>query len=202
VLHNPPVEKIPENNVRTGFLEKDDYDRLLAELPEYLKLALVIAYHTGCRLGEVMSLRWPDINLQGGEIIIRAENAKSKKHRVLPIYGEMSDALKHQREERDEKYPDLEWVFHDGGGKRLSTFYKAWRSACDRAKLDGQLFHDLRRSAVRNMVRAGIPEKIAMAISGHRTRHIFDRYNIVTDKDLAAAGAQMTRYLADQSTSK
>jgi integrase len=201
VLHNPPVEKIPENNVRTGFLEKDDYDRLLAELPPYLTLALVIAYHTGCRLGEVMSLRWPDINLQGGEIIVRAENAKNKKHRVLPIYGEMNDALKHQREERDEKYPRLEWVFHDGGGKRLRTFYKAWRSACDRAKLDGQLFHDLRRSAVRNMVRAGIPEKIAMAISGHRTRHVFDRYNIVTDKDLAAAGEQMTRYLADQRTS-
>jgi integrase len=147
-----------------------------------------------------MSLRWPDINLQGGEIIIRAENAKNKKHRVLPIYGEMNDALRHQREERDAKYPGLEWVFHDGGGKRLRTFYKAWRSACDRAKLGGQLFHDLRRSAVRNMVRAGIPEKIAMAISGHRTRHIFDRYNIVTDKDLAAAGEQMTRYLAGAST--
>ena len=118
-----------------------------------------------------MSLRWPDINLQGGEIIIRAENAMSKKHRVLPIYGEMNDALKHQETERDEKYAGLEWVFHDGGGQRLRTFYKAWRSVCDRAKLDGQLFHDLRRSAVRNMVRAGIPEKIAMAISGHRTRH-------------------------------
>lgn len=202
VLHNPPVEKIPENNVRTGFLEKPDYDRLLAELPSYLKLALVIAYHTGCRLGEVMSLQWPDINLTSAEIIIRAEHAKNKKHRVLPIYGDMTDALQRQRCERDEKYPSLVWVFHDGNGKQLRTFYKAWRSACDRAKLDGSLFHDLRRSAVRNMVRAGIPEKIAMAISGHRTRHVFDRYNIVTDKDLAAAAQQMTKYLAGQTDSK
>jgi integrase len=202
VLHNPHVEKIPEDNVRTGFLEIADYKKLLAELPPYLKLALVIAYHTGCRLGEVMALRWQDVNLAGKEITIRAEKAKNKRHRTLPIYGEMTDAIRQQRAERDEKYPRLEWVFHDGGGNRLLTFYKAWKSGCDRAKLDGQLFHDLRRSAVRNMVRAGIPEKIAMAISGHRTRHVFDRYNIVTDKDLAAAAEQMTRYLSAPSSAK
>lgn len=194
--HNPPIEKIPENNVRTGFLEKADYDRLLAELPSYLKLPLVLAYHTGCRLGEVMSLQWSDINLVAGEILIRAEHAKSKNHRILPIYGDMTGYLQHQKAEHDEKYPRLKSVVHDGSGNRLHTFYKAWKSACDRAKLDGRLFHDLRRSAVRNMVRAGIPEKVAMAISGHRTRHVFDRYNIVTDKDLAAAAKQMTRYLA------
>ncbi|HLH38185.1 MAG TPA: site-specific integrase [Bryobacteraceae bacterium] len=192
-MPHPPLE------LRTGFLEKPDYDRLLSELPSYLTLALVIAYHTGCRLGEVMSLQWRDINLASGEIIIRAEHAKNKKHRVLPVYGDMTEALKKQKAGRDDKYPTLDWVFHDGNGNRLRTFYKAWRSACDRAKLGGSLFHDLRRSAVRNMVRAGIPEKIAMAISGHRTRHVFDRYNIVTDKDLAAAAQQMTRYLAGES---
>jgi integrase len=74
----------------------------------------------------------------------------------------MLDAIKRQKAERDEKYPDLDWVFHDGTGLRLKTFYKAWASACERAKLNGQLFHDLRRSAVRNMIRAGIPEKLAL----------------------------------------
>src|ERR1019366_4730374 len=99
--------------------------------------------------------------------------AGGKRHRTLPIYGDMKSALESQKQEREEKYPALEWVFHDGCGQRLRTFYKAWNSACRRAKLSGQLFHDLRRSAVRNMVRAGIPEKVAMAISGHRTRHVF-----------------------------
>ena len=101
-----------------------------------------------------------------------------------------------------EKYPDLEWVFQGGTGKRLKTFYKAWDSSCNRAKMKGQLFHDLRRSAVRNMIRNGIPENLAMAISGHKTRHVFDRYNIVVDKDLANAGAKLTQYLAQQPARK
>lgn len=204
VLHNPPITKLPENNVRTGFLDKADYDRLLGELPDYLKLALVIAYHTGCRLGEVMSLQWADVNLKGQQptFTIQAENAKNKHHRMLPIYGDMVAAMKKQKAARDKEYPKLGWVFHDGTGERLKTFYKAWTSACERAKLSGQLFHDLRRSAVRNMVRAGIPEKLAMELSGHRTRHVFDRYNITTDKDLSDAGEKLTQYLAGQGPGK
>ena len=106
------------------------------------------------------------------------------------------------RNGRDEKYPNLEQVFHDGTVKQLKTFYKAWAAACERAGMNGQLFHDLRRSGVRNTVRAGIPEKIAMAISGHKTRSVFDRYNIVVDKDLAHAGAMLTQYLAGQAEAK
>jgi integrase len=200
VNHKPQIDKLPELNTRTGFLEKADYERLLAELPAYLKLALVIGYHTGCRLGELMSLRWVDVNLDSKEpaFIIRAEVAKNNCHRIVPVYGDMLPALLRQKAQRDEKYPTLEYVFHDSTGQRLRTFYKAWASACQRAKLDGQLFHDLRRSAVRNMIRAKIPENIAMAISGHKTRHVFDRYNIITEKDLVDAGAKLTQYLATQ----
>ena len=85
---------------------------------------------------------------------------------------------------------------------KLESFRKAWASGCKRAGVAGLLFHDLRRSAVRNLVNAGVPEKVCMSISGHKTRAIFDRYHIVNDKDRANAARKLEVFFKDQPTAE
>ena len=114
---------------------------------------------------------------------------------MIPIFGDMIAILEMQRAERDELYPECRWVFHRVR-KRILDFRHAWEEACTRAGVPALHFHDLRRSAVRNMVRAGIPEKIAMQISGHKTRAIFDRYNIVSERDLTEAAQKMELFFS------
>jgi integrase len=76
-------------------------------------------------------------------------------------------------------------------GTRIKNFRKAWATACRRAGCPGMLKHDFRRTAVRNLVNDGTPEKVAMTITGHKTRSVFDRYHIVAPADLRAAAARI-----------
>ncbi len=83
-------------------------------------------------------------------------------------------------------------------GSGISVVKTAWNKARERAQVPGLLVHDLRRTAVRNMIRAGIPEKQAMRISGHKSRSIFDRYNITDERDIQIAGQKLARHLEEK----
>jgi integrase len=84
------------------------------------------------------------------------------------------------------------WIFHRKG-KPIGDFRKAWATACKKAGVPGRILHDFRRTAVRNLVRAGVPERVAMQMTGHKTRSVFDRYNIVSEEDLMEAAKRLDR---------
>jgi integrase len=201
IKHDPPlvaravyIPTLAEDNVRAGFLSHERYVELRNELPEDLRPLFVVGYHTGARLGGLLNLRWRQVDLKAGRITLDPGTTKNKHGRTLPIYGEMQQWLAMQKELQQQQCPACEFVFQREGS-RVGEFYKSWRSACRRAGVAGLLFHDLRRTAVRNMVRAGISEKIAMKISGHKSRSVFDRYDIVNERDLVDASAKLDRYL-------
>lgn len=191
----PKVDAVPkfpmvrENNARQGFIEPGQYEALLAAMPEELKPLLVVGYHTGCRVSELLGLRWEQVDLE--DAVIRLYETKNGEPRTIPIYGDMVKCLGDLRERTPKRCP---WVFHRAG-KRILDFRHGWAKATDAAGLSGLLFHDLRRSAVRNMRRAGITESVAMRISGHKTRAVFERYNIVDEADLRDAGEKLTEFL-------
>lgn len=190
----PHFPMLQEAAARKGFLEHRDYVKLRQELPEHLRPVLAVGYYTGMRLGEIIALRWDWVSLMDGEIRLPGDATKSKKPRTVPLAPEPLKMLQIVRE----KDPTAERVFLDGDGKPVQTFYKAWRSATKRAGLKGLLFHDLRRTGVRNLVRAGVPQSVAMKISGHKTREVFDRYDIVSNDDLRDAAERLDSYLKGQ----
>ena len=90
------------------------------------------------------------------------------------------------------KQPD-DFVLTRKNGRPVGDFRGSWATATAKANVAGLLFHDLRRTAIRNMIRAGAPERVAMQISGHKTRSIFDRYNIVSQADIRDAVAKLSQ---------
>jgi integrase len=185
----PHIQKLKENNVRKGFFEHHDFLALRIALPSYLRGFVTFGYKYGCRASEIRNLIWNQVDLEQGTVRFEAEDTKNDEPRTILIDSEMKGILSKQPKLCPYVFPNRE-----GTGK-IVNYYNTWRRACKAAGIGDKLFHDLRRTAVRNMVRSGIPEVVAMKISGHKTRVVFDRYNIVSENDLREASERLESYL-------
>ena len=190
----PYIPMLKENNTRKGFVEYEEFVALGEALPYYLKPVLTFGYFTGWRRGEVLGLNWNQVNLREGIVRLEPGETKNDEGRTLYMEPELFDMMKDLHKNRR---LGCQKVFHLNG-KGLSDFRKSWRKACEEIKSPELLFHDLRRSGVRNMVRAGIPERVCMTISGHKTRSVFDRYNIVSQEDLKEAARKRQIFTISQ----
>jgi integrase len=190
----PFVKLLEEDNVRTGFFEPHQLAAVLAHLDEDVVPMVRFAAITGWRSGEVKALEWPQIDFAAGEVRLEPGTTKNRKGRTFPFTPELRELLLAQRERTDrvqrEQGRIIASVFHRNG-KPISDFRGAWAKACELAGVPDRLVHDLRRTAIRAMVRAGVPERVAMQLSGHRTPSVFARYDIVSGGDLRDAAAKL-----------
>jgi integrase len=201
VPQKPYIPMLQEHNVRKGFFEHEEFVALRAALPLELRVVLTFAYYTGWRKEEVLPLTWDRVDLQARTVRLDPGTTKNSEGRLIYLDGELFDTLTTVKRERDLLSPHCAQVFHRNG-KANKDFCAAWDSACQAVGLEGKLFYDFRRTAVRNMVRAGIPERVAQQISGHNTRSVFDRYHIVSDSDLREAAKRQAVYIANEMVTK
>ncbi len=210
VSDRPHITMLKEDNVRTGFFELDQFQAVLKHLPDVsggkevrsrIEPVARFAYVTGWRKNEILKLQWRQVDFEARVVILDVGTTKNRKGRVFPFTDELEAVLNLQRTRADglkEKGIITPWVFFYTKGVRKGRpfvdFKHSWEAACKAAGVPGRLVHDFRRTAVRNLVRAGVPEGVAMKMTGHKTRSVFERYNIVSEGDLRDAAVRLDAF--------
>jgi integrase len=202
----PKIPKL-EQRVREGFYERADFEAIVVYLPEDLQDFARWGYLTGWRKSEIASLRWNELNMENRQLRLRGQYSKNGEPRMVPLVGRLWEVIARRWKARRFTGENGETVlsslvfFRQRGrgvlktGTAVSEFRKAWKAACEAAEKSDALFHDFRRTAVRNMIRAGVDRKVAMMISGHKTESVFERYNITDDRDLEEAMRKTQAYI-------
>jgi integrase len=185
----PYIRHLSEaGNARQGFFSEQELAAVVSHLPEDLRDFVRFASATGMRKSEAAGLTWDMV--RGDELHIPGNLCKNRQARVLPLAGELGAIITRRQTarpiEENGTVRMAEFLFHRSGA-RVGDFKKSWGTATRLAGVPEKLFHDLRRSAVRRMVRAGINPQIAKKWSGHVSDSMFQRYSILTTDDLREA---------------
>ncbi|MBI4585338.1 MAG: tyrosine-type recombinase/integrase [Planctomycetes bacterium] len=210
-LSRPPIfPTVTVRNARQGFFEEEQIEEVMRHLPTYLRPLVGFLALTGWRRSEATGLTWARVDFRAQTVRLEASETKNDRPRLFPFstFPELRDLLLEQRTAVTKLERQLErmitWVFPRGPGhsrpdyygQRITEFRKSWSTACRLAGCPGMLVHDLRRSAVRRLTRAGVPRSIAMRLTGHLTESIYLRYDITSEADLVDAVGRVATYRA------
>lgn len=213
VTVSPDFDLPAEKNARQGFFEREAFGAVRAALPAELRPLLTVAYITGWRAqSELLPMEWRQVDFPARVVRLEPGTTKNDEGREFAFTRDLEEALRVQRAYSDRVEHDramvCRWVFHRKG-KRIRTWRRRWLTALltvglahREAHEDGTpnprgtiiahvVPHDFRRTAIRNLARAGVAEAVAMKMCGHETRSVFDRYNIVTGDDMRNAAAKL-----------
>lgn len=191
----PRIPRLPEDNVRKGFFEADQFAAILPHLDKDLQPLFHTAYITGWRIpSELATRQWPHIDFRAGWLRLEPGETKNKEGRMFPMTRELRAILERQRNRTEALQRAagqiIPWVFHRNG-KQIKSYSKAWKATCLKAGLTNRIPHDFRRTAVRNLERAGVPRSAAMKMVGHKTQSIYQRYAIADESMLRDAGTKL-----------
>lgn len=192
----PHIKALAENNARKGFFEAEQFQAVLANAPEYLRPLLEAYYVTGWRREELLSRERRHLDLKAGWLRLEPGETKNGRGRMFPLVPRLRAVL----EAQERGTVDLErllgkripWLFHRAGGQ-IKSFRGAWELARVAAGVPGRLIHDFRRTAVRNLIRAGVAQRTAMELVGLETDSMFRRYGIVDETMLREAGEKLAK---------
>lgn len=186
----PFIKMLAEHNIRQGFVEPGTFEEIVRHLPHPIGDVSRFGFITGWRKQEILTLKWSDVDLEYRRIRLRRENSKNEEPRVIILTDDLLALVQRRWAARQYQIKSgvalAQWVFHRRG-QRIVDFRDHWAKATEAAKVPRLLFHDLRRSAVRNMEKAGVSQAVAMKISGHKTDSVYRRYRITDEADIELA---------------
>ena len=181
------VQLLRKPNIRRVVISEEIFQKLLQAAERVFRPILLVAYDHGLRKGEILGLRWEQLDVREGVIRLAPQDTKGGEHRVVYLTSRTLEALR----ALPRRLHAVHVFTNPATGERWWEIRKMFRRACRNAGLENIWFHDLRRSFVTNARRRGVPESVVMKLSGHRTRSVFDRYNVVSEDDLRSAVRQI-----------
>lgn len=177
----------------------EDEQKLLAAANPHLRALIVAMLDTACRPGELLSLQWADVSLERKEMVVRAEKAKTRTARIIPLSMRLIAVLEMRRlDPSGRKFGPSAFVSGNAVGERVKSVRTAWANAVEKAGLTGVQLRDLRHESGSRFDEAGVPINYVSKLLGHSSLTTTTKYLNIQRRELHRAVAQLEERFADR----